>query len=183
MSVQVCCLPWVLPWHGWQAWSSIVYSLIPNIRRLETHLDEFCGVCGADEVVLFERATFLVISHATHKVRRALSFWFSLEGVVAARRQPLRVGHCPSVGSAWGVDMNCGCGCAPLQQPHGDIHRFEKISNIIKQFKLSCSKMQSQFQGMMVGNSSFTAYVDSFTSNTYVMIILSNPLIRTWIVL
>lgn len=112
----------------YKAWSSIVYSLIPNIKRLETHLDEFCDVCGADEVVLFERATFLVISHATHK-------------------------------------------------PHSDIHRFEKISNIIKQFKLSCSKMQSQFQGMMVGNSSFTAFVDSFTSNTYVMIILSNPLI------
>ena len=65
-------------------------------------------------------------------------------------------------------------------QPHGDIHRFEKISNIIKQFKLSCGKMQSQFQGMMVGNSSFSAYVDSFTSNTYVMVILSNPLIRTY---
>jgi len=46
-------------------------------------------ICDSDEVVLFEKATFLVISHASHK-------------------------------------------------PHRDDHRFEKISNIIKQFKLSC---------------------------------------------
>ncbi len=64
-------------------------------------------------------------------------------------------------------------------QAHVDMHRFEKISNIIKQFKLSCSKMQSQFQGMTVGNSSFTAFVDNFTSNTYVMVIMSDPLVRT----
>ena len=40
---------------------------------------------------------------------------------------------------------------APLMQcssQHYDTHRFERISNIIKQFKLSCSKTQSQFQGI-----------------------------------
>jgi Ras-related GTP-binding protein A/B len=31
--------------------------------------------------------------------------------------------------------------------PHADAHRFEKISNIIKQFKLSCRKAQAQFEG------------------------------------
>jgi len=55
-------------------------------------------------VVLFERATFLVISHASHT------------------------------------------------QANFDTHRFEKISNIIKQFKLSCGKTQAQFQGMEVKN-------------------------------
>jgi hypothetical protein len=73
----------------YKAWSSIVYSLIPNIKELESHLKEFCEICESDEVVLFERATFLVISHAT-------------------------------------------------RTEHRDMHRFEKISNIIKQFKLSC---------------------------------------------
>jgi Ras-related GTP-binding protein A/B len=66
-----------------------VYALIPNIQVLEQNLQNFCELCEADEVVLFERATFLVISHSTTK-------------------------------------------------PHNDVHRFEKISNIIKQFKLSC---------------------------------------------
>lgn len=110
----------------YKAWSDIVYSLIPNIKRLESHLDEFCGICDADEVVLFERATFLVISHATRKT-------------------------------------------------HADVHRFEKVSNIIKQFKLSCSKTNAQFQGMTVGNSTFSAFLDVFTSNTYVMVITSDP--------
>lgn len=73
----------------------MVYSLIPNVRILEQHLHNFSAACEADEVVLFEKATFLVISHAT----------------VAEQR---------------------------------DAHRFEKISNIIKQFKLSCSKSRSQ---------------------------------------
>ena len=56
-----------------------------------------------------------------------------------------------------------------------DTHRFERMSNIIKQFKLSCSKTQSQFQGMEVRNSRFTAYIDTFTGNTYIMVITTGP--------
>ena len=121
----------------YKAWSSIVYSLIPNIKKLESHLNDFCRICAADEVVLFERATFLVISSATHR-------------------------------------------------EHRDVHRFEKISNIIKQFKLSCSKTQLQFApgaagggrtdgftSMTVQNSNFTAFIDAFTNNTFIMVIMS----------
>eukprot|EP00164_Ancoracysta_twista_P004603 GFYU01006215.1.p1 GENE.GFYU01006215.1~~GFYU01006215.1.p1 ORF type:complete len:301 (-),score=93.91 GFYU01006215.1:317-1219(-) len=114
----------------YKAWSSIVYSLVPNIKTLEQHLDNFCRICESDEVVLFERSTFLVISHATHK-------------------------------------------------PHKDVHRFEKISNIVKQFKLSCSKTGSQFQSMEVKNSNFTAFIDIFTTNTYVMVIMSDDTIQS----
>ncbi len=113
----------------YKAWSSIVYSLVPNIQLLENHLDKFCSLCQADEIVLFEKATFLVISHATHKEQE-------------------------------------------------DVHRYEKISNIIKQFKLSCSKSSSQFVSMEVNNKNFTAFLDQFTTNTYIMIIISNPLMR-----
>lgn len=114
----------------YKAWSSIVYSLIPNVNVLESNLQEFCGNCDADEVVLFESATFLVISHAT-------------------RRE------------------------------HYDVHRFEKISNIIKQFKLSCNKTHSQFQGMEVRNSQFASYIDLLTANTYIMVVLGDPSIQT----
>lgn len=72
-----------------QAWSAIVYKLIPNVKEFEVSLTSFCNIIEADEVLLFERATFLVISHYERKV-------------------------------------------------HRDVHRFEKVSNIIKQFKLSC---------------------------------------------
>ena len=66
------------------------------------------------------------------------------------------------------------------------MHRFEKISNIIKQFKLSCSKIQGSFapgttgeggggfSKLQVSNSRFTALVDEFTTNTVIMVILSN---------
>lgn len=114
----------------YKAWSSIVYALVPNVDVLESNLDKFTRLCEADEVVLFEKATFLVISHATHRA-------------------------------------------------HSDVHRYEKISNIIKQFKLSCSKSQSNFMSMEVQNKNFTAFIDQFTTNTYIMIIISNPNIQS----
>jgi len=114
----------------YRAWSSIVYSLIPNIGILEAHLENFCDVCEADEVVLFERATFLVISHATAK-------------------------------------------------PHSDDHRFEKISNIVKQFKLAASKSMTQFDSMEVRNSRFAAFIDKFTSNTCILVVSSDPTVTS----
>lgn len=109
----------------YRAWSSIVYQLIPNVDKIEMNLNSFAKVIDADEVLLFERATFLVISHCSTK-------------------------------------------------PHPDVHRFEKISNIIKQFKLSCSKLAASFHSMEVRNSQFAAFIDMFTANTYVMIITSD---------
>lgn len=114
----------------YKAWSSIVYALVPNVDILESNLDKLCGLCEADEIVMFEKATFLVISHATHRA-------------------------------------------------HEDVHRYEKISNIIKQFKLSCSKSQAQLMSMEVQNTQFTAFIDQFTTNTYIMIIISNPHIQS----
>lgn len=149
----------------YKAWSEIVTNLIPNLSLLETHLNNFCRICDADEVVLFERATFLVIAHAqTHSDGSEI-----LDGDDQAEDQdeespeggsPETLGH-----------IN--------RTPHFDAHRFEKISNIVKQFKLSCGKAQSQFQGMEVRNSRFAAFIDAFTANTYIMVIVSNPAVHT----
>ena len=83
-----------------------------------------------------------------------------------------------------------------LRKEHSDPHRFEKISNIIKQFKLSCrsvengniagiythvfpnSKLQAQFKSMEVRNHTFAAFIDTFTPNTYVMVIMTDSSIR-----
>jgi len=56
---------------------------------------------------------------------------------------------------------------------------LKKISNIIKQFKLSCNKSGSHFQNMEVRNSHFSAFIESFTGNTYVMVIMSDPAIKS----
>lgn len=50
----------LLGFFSLQAWSSIVYQLIPNVQQLETNLRNFAQIIEADEVLLFERATFLV---------------------------------------------------------------------------------------------------------------------------
>lgn len=40
------------------------------------------------------------------------------------------------------------------------------------------SKLAASFQSMEVRNSNFAAFIDVFTSNTYVMVIMSDPSIR-----
>lgn len=40
------------------------------------------------------------------------------------------------------------------------------------------SKLHAQFQSMEVRNSSFAAYIDAFTSNTYAMVVMSDTDIR-----
>ncbi|KAI7858844.1 ras-related GTP-binding protein A-like protein [Circinella umbellata] len=107
------------------AWAQIIHCIIPNITALERNLTNFCKLCGADEVILFERTTFLVIANA-----------------------------------------------ATIKHP--DIHRFEKLSNIIKQFNLS-ARQQSHSKSMMIRGSSFTSFIDILTRSTCVMIIISDP--------
>ena len=46
--------------------------------------------------------------------------------------------------------------------------------NIVKQFKLSCSKAQSGFKNLTVRNSTFSAIIERFTHNTYIMVITSD---------
>jgi len=46
----------------YKAWSRIVHHLIPNAPILAQHLAIFGEACGATEVILFERSTFLVIA-------------------------------------------------------------------------------------------------------------------------
>lgn len=110
----------------YKAWSTIVYQLIPNIKQIETSLTEFAEYLEADEILLFEKATFLVICHCERK-------------------------------------------------EHSDPHRFEKISNIVKQFKLSCGKFNASLTSIEVWNSRFATYIESFTPNTYIMVIMSDP--------
>src|SRR4051812_6712791 len=48
----------------YKAWSAIVYQLIPNVGSMEQKLKQFAEIMDADEVLLFEKATFLVIAQA-----------------------------------------------------------------------------------------------------------------------
>uniref|UniRef100_A0A5K3EQP0 Ras-related GTP-binding protein A n=1 Tax=Mesocestoides corti TaxID=53468 RepID=A0A5K3EQP0_MESCO len=112
----------------YKAWSRIVYQMVPNVQALEKNLIQLCDVLEADEIILFERATFLEIACHTNN-------------------------------------------------EHSDPHRFDKISTIIKQFKLSCSKVGANFTAIELQTSQFSAFIDVFTTNTYIMVIMSDPTI------
>ena len=118
--------------------------LIPNVKEMECSLNEFAEILDADEVLLFEKATFLGGCQMVSDI-----FKFN------------KISHCSVISHA-------------QRNQHRDVHRFEKISNIIKQFKLSCSKLAANFQSMEVRNSNFSSFIDVFTANTYVMVILSD---------
>jgi Ras-related GTP-binding protein A/B len=83
-----------------------VQSLIPNADIIEAHLKSFAELVQAEEVVLFEKTTFLVVAHVSR----------------------------PSQGQVL------------------DPQRFEKVSSIIKSFKLSCGYHLFKPDFLIVGN-------------------------------
>jgi len=207
----------------YKAWSEIVTTLIPNIGLLQSHLKDFCQMCDADEVVLFEKATFLVISSShgnsddggvqididkgetikdgTEEVDATVTgdidgLTESLHALSSSRIQDeqsgAKIDQLPTettvveddLDGSFEYDADDNRRVAPRttvsavsRKPSRllDAHRFEKISNIVKQFKLSCGKAQSLFQGMEVRNRKFSAFIDAFTSNCYIMVIVSDP--------
>lgn len=109
----------------YKAWSRIVHSLMPNMDVLEKELKFIGETIEADEVVLFEKSTFLLISNYSNKLNI-------------------------------------------------DSLRFEKISNIVKQFKLGLSREHNTFTALDVCTSSFRAVMDRFTPNTFILVVTSN---------
>ncbi|KAA6413179.1 MAG: GTP-binding gtr1 [Lasallia pustulata] len=49
----------------YKAWGNIVHSLIPNLEHLENYLKNLANVIDAEEIVLFERTTFLTVTSYT----------------------------------------------------------------------------------------------------------------------
>ena len=52
----------------YKAWGNIVHSLIPNLDIIEGYLEHLTDMTEAEEVVLFERTTFLTVTSVTSKV-------------------------------------------------------------------------------------------------------------------
>lgn len=46
----------------YKAWAGIVHKMIPNLAFIEKFLQSFAEKAGAEEVVLFERSTFLMVT-------------------------------------------------------------------------------------------------------------------------
>jgi Ras-related GTP-binding protein A/B len=115
----------------YKAWASIIHDLVPNLSVIEAQLASLGLAIDADEILLFERTSFLVVSK-----------WTSREG-----------------------DRN----------PYGD--RFERMSNILKSWKHTCSKYTgtprnaeqfSDFEYKM--GATFSMFATKFTTNTYILV-------------
>ncbi|KAK3297283.1 Gtr1/RagA G protein conserved region-domain-containing protein, partial [Chaetomium fimeti] len=115
----------------YKAWASIIHDLVPNLAVIETQLASLGLAIDADEILLFERTSFLVVSK-----------WTSREGE---------------------------------RNPYGD--RFERMSNILKSWKHTCSKYTgtprnaeqfSDFEYKM--GATFSMFATKFTTNTYILV-------------
>ncbi|MCP9262269.1 Ras-related GTP-binding protein A [Dirofilaria immitis] len=126
----------------YKAWSAIVCHLVPNVASMEARLKQFAVILDADEflehlnqhfrilqVLLFEKATFLVIAQAQ------------------------------------------------IVQ-HDDIHHL-LIVDLAARFYTLLANWVLQFECMCVRNSKFAAFIDSFTSNTFIMVVLSDATVSS----
>ncbi|KAK8801160.1 hypothetical protein WA158_001930 [Blastocystis sp. Blastoise] len=109
----------------YEAWSCVVQSLIPDMKLLKNELSLLKTYCEAEEVILFEKTTFLVLTYCTSTANL-------------------------------------------------DNYRFEKISNIIKQFKLECSHSHSNFEGMTIKSNNTLIHMSTYTKNTTIMFICNS---------
>ncbi|CAI5758086.1 unnamed protein product [Candida verbasci] len=117
----------------YKAWSQIVCSLIPNIDVFNKNLLKFNEILDAEEIILFEKTTFLVIS-STASIKQQ---------------------HVQS-------------------QEELDPKRFEKISNIIKTYKQSVSKLRANFYNLIIKGSNKNFYLDVLTENMFIMVVLKS---------
>lgn len=116
----------------YKAWAEIIHDLVPNLASIERHLATLGDLIDAEEVLLFECSSFLVVSH-------------------------------------W---------CSPLGSTNPATGRFERLSNIIKNFKQSTArytatpKSAEQFVLMELKLARFCMFVVKFTTNTYLAVVL-----------
>jgi len=58
----------------YKAWASIIHDLVPNLAVIETNLGHLGGLIEAEELLLFERTSFLVVSSWTSEIGAANPF-------------------------------------------------------------------------------------------------------------
>lgn len=65
---SVTCFPTSI-WEVtlYKAWTEIVSTLIMDMDTLKLSLENFADACNAEEVILFEKSTFLLTCHYSKK--------------------------------------------------------------------------------------------------------------------
>lgn len=137
---------------------------------LTRHLAKLADACGATEVVLFERTTFLVIATSVPQ---------QLSPPLAPAGLPSPSPSTPSTLSSFGShasDHTDSVADADDGDPHKlEGTRYERTSELIKAFKHSCTRVREEFHTLEMELADFTAVLDELTKNTYVLIIVHDP--------
>ena len=134
----------------YKAWSQIVCSLIPNINLFNNNLIKFNSILDAEEIILFEKTTFLVISSTA-----------SIKQQQQQQQQEQQQQEQEQEQDSLVEEL--------------DPKRFEKISNIIKTYKQSITKLRTNFKNLIIrGSNGTNFYIDIITDNMFIMIVLKD---------
>ncbi|WFD29333.1 GTP-binding protein gtr1 [Malassezia sp. CBS 17886] len=160
-----------------QAWSCIINTLVFDVDRIGAELAQLANRCSASEVILFEKATFLVMAHHTNVVaasapRELLAHgWVSSHGGGDTDTEEVLLEGLP-------LSMLPGAVTRPLAPTMLADDRYERISELVKHFKIACLADQHHVQALELRTSTFLAYLDVLTPSTYIMVIVANPCIQ-----
>ncbi|WFD38263.1 GTP-binding protein gtr1 [Malassezia japonica] len=158
----------------YRAWSSIIHTLVPDVERLEAHLALLSHTCSASEVVLFEKATFLVMSYYSQMNAETTT----PRSLLASDRVTLDAGQDTDDVLLEGLSTSMLPDTARHTPDALSGDRFERISELVKHFKISCLESHHQIQALELRTPTFAAYLDVLTSSTYILVITTDPAIQ-----
>ncbi|ESL09706.1 ras-family member, GTP-binding protein [Trypanosoma rangeli SC58] len=145
------------------AYSSVVRSLIPHRDVLMREMKKLLHSCNAMEVALYERSTFLCLTHVSRKDADD-RFVSSAGGSGSGNSNDNYANDDTCVetdGSAIGT-------------PKGEF-RTTEVSETVKHFKLSCMNNSTSLDGFQITTENFTALLHPFTNCTYVLLVSTDP--------
>lgn len=142
----------------YKAWAGIVHKLIPNLSVIERFLHAFSRAIKAEEIVLFERSTFLTVTSVENKNKPT-----------AKNKAP--VPNSPS-------DSPPTNEILPDDDGNPNFDRHERISNILKTYKHTIARNTSNtpasasFVLLKLQTAQFNLLLARFTDNTYIFVVV-----------
>lgn len=148
------------------AWAGIVHKLIPNLSVIERFLHAFAKAIRAEEIVLFERSTFLTVTSVVNKSKPAAKE--KEKATVVEESPPSSSSSPPSTEQATAAEDD--------GNPNFDRH--ERISNILKTYKHTIARNTSNtpasagFILLKLQTAQFNLFLARFTENSYVFVVV-----------
>lgn len=144
----------------YKAWAGIVHKLIPNLAVIEKFLHAFAKALKAEEIVLFERSTFLTVT-----------------SVVNESQPPASKGKSPA-SSPGSDDTPTNEMHPPEAVANPNLDRHERISNILKTYKHTIARntcnnaAAANFVLLKLQTAQFNLFLARFTDNTYIFVVV-----------